>query len=222
MNFKISDKIEYQNPYLFLNNNLNYKYFRSIKLSDAFLNDIEKNGIRIPVITKRDGKTILSGHKRIKAAKIKNIDRVPYQRLENEISESEEIKFIISDNLYRVHLSKNERISLYLSLYPEFYLLFNDGYNRKEKRKIIIKLSQLLSISERSIYRYIESNKNNDIDFSLKKIETSAREINSKISKISNRKKLLQEEIRSLNSEIKKLRELKKKVGPSRKGTESR
>ncbi len=80
--------------------------------------DIEKRGIQVPLIAKKDG-TLLAGHNRLKVAKSLGIEEVPVQYLSGKITEKVELEYIIKDNLLRRHLSPEERRSLYTQIHKD-------------------------------------------------------------------------------------------------------
>lgn len=89
------------------------EYFRQLR------EDIEKRGIVVPLLVKKDG-TLLAGHNRLQIAREIGLRFVPVQYIQEELSERQEQEFIINDNLLRRHLSNEERIRLYKILFPEF------------------------------------------------------------------------------------------------------
>lgn len=102
-------------------NPLNARFFKALTEEEmnSLVENIRANGIHDPLIAKRN-KTLISGHNRLEAAKILDLTHVPVRYLLDEMTEQEEVRFIISDNLLRRHLSNGEKIDLYRMLFPDF------------------------------------------------------------------------------------------------------
>ena len=81
--------------------------------------DVRERGVIVPLIAKRNGQ-LLAGHNRLRVALNLGLPRVPVQYVETQLTEQEEIRFIISDNLFRRQLSNSDKIRLYKHLYPNF------------------------------------------------------------------------------------------------------
>ena len=82
-------------------------------------NDIALRGIIVPLLVKRDN-TLLAGHNRLKAAIALEIDYVPVQYVQENLSEEQEREFLIKDNLFRRQFSGSEWLAIYRKLYPNF------------------------------------------------------------------------------------------------------
>lgn len=118
---KMSRRIEYIPTNRLKPNPLNSRYFRELTI-DEFQNLVENirvNGIHTPLIARQDY-TLIAGHNRLEAAKELDLQHVPVQFIEEEMTERDEILFIIADNLLRRHLTNSEKIDLYRVLFPEF------------------------------------------------------------------------------------------------------
>lgn len=89
------------------------QYFTSLK------QDIEKRGILVPLIAKKD-KTLVAGHNRLRIALELGMQTIPVQFVEKDLTEEEEREFLIKDNLLRRHLSLEQRVTLYRTLFPNF------------------------------------------------------------------------------------------------------
>lgn len=101
-------------------NERNLKYFIQEENAETknLVADIKKRGILVPLVAKRDG-TLLAGHRRLLCAKKLKFPAVPVQFVAEDLTEEQEIEYIIKDNLLRRHLSAPERRQLYRKLYPD-------------------------------------------------------------------------------------------------------
>jgi hypothetical protein len=148
-------------------NPLNERFFNENKDEYSKLKqDIEKRGIIVPLIAKRD-ETLLIGHRRLKIAIELNFRTVPLQYIEGKLNEDEEKEFIIKDNVLRRQLSHNERINIYRAFYPDFdqrIFIETRGGDRTNKGKTlndpfadkgitIIELSQRTGVPEITVRR---------------------------------------------------------------------
>lgn len=99
----------------------NDKFFRTEtgKYFDDLATDIQKRGILVPLIAKKDG-TLLAGHARLLVAQGLGIKMVPVQFVEQDLSPDAEVEFIIKDNLLRRHLAPDERFELYRTIIKNF------------------------------------------------------------------------------------------------------
>jgi ParB-like chromosome segregation protein Spo0J len=113
-------------------NPLNVQYFKPLADDEmtSLVENIRVNGIHDPLIARRD-KTLISGHNRLEAAKKLGLTHVPVRFVLEDMSEQEEIQFIVSDNLLRRHLSTDEKIQLYRVLFPNFDERINVRINAK-------------------------------------------------------------------------------------------
>lgn len=89
------------------------EYFQTLEA------DIKERGVLVPLIARKDG-TLLAGHNRLVIARRLGLARVPVQYLESTLTPDQEKALIIKDNLYRRHLSQEDRIQLYRVLIPDF------------------------------------------------------------------------------------------------------
>lgn len=103
------------------------EYFRRLR------EDIEKRGVVVPLLVKKDG-MLLSGHNRLSIAREIGLRFVPVQIVQEELTERQEQEFIINDNLLRRHLSNEERIRLYKLLFPEFDDVISAGKRGGDKK----------------------------------------------------------------------------------------
>jgi uncharacterized protein YbcI len=117
---RLSD-VQYVSPSRLKPNPLNQDYFReeSNEYFNQLREDIEKRGIIVPLIAKKDN-TLLAGHNRLRLAKDLGIENVPVQYVLDTLPIASEREFIIKDNLYRRQFSSAEWIGLYKKLYPNF------------------------------------------------------------------------------------------------------
>jgi ParB-like chromosome segregation protein Spo0J len=113
-------------------NPLNVQYFKPLADDEmtSLVENIRVNGIHDPLIARRD-KTLISGHNRLEAAKKLGLTHVPVRFVLEDMSEQDEIEFIVSDNLLRRHLSTDEKIQLYRVLFPNFDERINVRINAK-------------------------------------------------------------------------------------------
>lgn len=113
--------IEYVEPSRLKANPLNAKYFKEVTLEELqnLVENIRVNGIHTPLIARSDY-TLIAGHNRLEAARELGLEFIPVQFLQEDISERDEIMFIIADNLLRRHLSNSEKIELYRIMFPNF------------------------------------------------------------------------------------------------------
>lgn len=117
---KLSD-VQFVAPDKLVENPLNSMFFKE-ESTDYFQKlraDIEKRGIIVPLIAKRND-MLVAGHNRLRIAKELRLENVPVQYILDELPDDSEKEFIIKDNLYRRHFSSAEWIELYRKLYPDF------------------------------------------------------------------------------------------------------
>jgi ParB-like chromosome segregation protein Spo0J len=117
---RLSD-VQYISPTRLKPNPLNHDFFReeSGEYFSQLREDIEKRGIIVPLISKKDD-TLLAGHNRLRLAKELGIENVPVQYVLDTLPVASEREFIIKDNLYRRQFSSAEWVALYKKLYPNF------------------------------------------------------------------------------------------------------
>lgn len=99
----------------------NKKYFRteSPEYFERLREDIQKRGIVVPLIAKKDGQ-LLAGHNRLAVAKELGLKYVPVQYVMRELSKEQEQEFLIKDNLLRRQFTGEEWVNIYRNLYPNF------------------------------------------------------------------------------------------------------
>ena len=99
----------------------NHKYFREMggKEYDSLYENIKKNGIQVPLIATKEG-ILLSGHTRLSIAKDLNLKTVPVRFHEKPLSKSQEVEYMINDNLLRRHLQPEDRKQLYQIIFKNF------------------------------------------------------------------------------------------------------
>lgn len=113
-------EVRYVAPATLVTNSLNSifpeekaRYFEELE------EDVRERGVIVPLIAKRDG-TLLAGHNRLRVALKLNLPKIPVQYVEAPLTEQEEIRFVIADNLFRRQLSNEDKIRLYEHLYENF------------------------------------------------------------------------------------------------------
>lgn len=99
----------------------NKKYFRteSAEYFERLREDIQKRGIVVPLIAKKDGQ-LLAGHNRLAVAKELGLKYVPVQYVLRELNAEQEQEFLIKDNLLRRQFTGEEWLNIYRNLYPNF------------------------------------------------------------------------------------------------------
>jgi hypothetical protein len=99
----------------------NKKYFRteSADYFERLREDVQKRGIVVPLIAKKDG-VLLAGHNRLEVAKQLGLKYVPVQYVHRDLSNDQEQEFLIKDNLLRRQFTGDEWIDIYRRLYPNF------------------------------------------------------------------------------------------------------
>lgn len=99
----------------------NKKYFRteSADYFERLREDVQKRGIVVPLIAKKDG-VLLAGHNRLEVAKQLGLKYVPVQYVHRDLSDEQEQEFLIKDNLLRRQFTGDEWIDIYRRLYPNF------------------------------------------------------------------------------------------------------
>jgi ParB-like nuclease domain len=99
----------------------NKEYFRteSSEYFERLREDIQKRGIVVPLIAKKDG-MLLAGHNRLEVAKQLGLKYVPVQYVHRDLSPEQEQEFLIKDNLLRRQFTGDEWIDIYRRLYPSF------------------------------------------------------------------------------------------------------
>jgi hypothetical protein len=102
-------------------NKKNQEFFRSIDggLIKQMKDDIEKRGILVPLIAKKNG-VLLAGHRRLLCAQQLKMETVPVQYCLTRLTDEQETNFIIRDNLLRYHATPQERAALYRYIYDDF------------------------------------------------------------------------------------------------------
>lgn len=96
--------------------------FFKVESSEYFTqlrDDISKRGIIVPLVAKSDG-VLLAGHNRLLTAKVLKYKTVPVQYVLQTLTLEDERKFVITDNILRRQLNRNERLALYRTVYPDF------------------------------------------------------------------------------------------------------
>ena len=109
-----------QMPLSFLKKNTkNGEFFIESNVDiSSMIPDIKKRGVLIPLVAKEDG-TLLAGHCRLIASKKAGLKTVPVQIIK-DITEHEELEYLLKDNTIRRHFNRDERVKIYRRIYPEF------------------------------------------------------------------------------------------------------
>jgi ParB-like chromosome segregation protein Spo0J len=141
---KFSSKVEYVDPKKLSPNKLNTEFFADNNVDMQKLkDDIFKNGITTPLLVKKDKKTILAGHTRLKVALELGLESVPVQFSEFELSEEQERKFIVSDNLLRRQLNDQQRMNLYRVLFPDIDTLLDEKKETGRPKKGALTITKI-------------------------------------------------------------------------------
>lgn len=141
---KFSSRIEYLNPKLLVPNPLNAALFADNNVDMAKLKeDIQKNGITNAIQVKKDKKTILAGHTRLKIALELGLASVPVQVSEFELSPEQEKEYIVKDNLLRRQLNNEQRMNLYRVLYPDVDKLLSEEKSNGRPKKGELSIKQI-------------------------------------------------------------------------------
>lgn len=109
-----------QKPISFLKKNKsNGQFFeeKGIDLS-SMIEDIKKRGVLVPFVAKPDG-TLLAGHCRMRSAIQAGLKNVPV-RIAEDMTEDEELEFLLKDNTVRRHFGQADRLKIYRRIYPNF------------------------------------------------------------------------------------------------------
>lgn len=113
-------EIRYVAPSELSSNSLNSMFpAEKERYFEELAEDVQQRGILVPLIAKRDG-TLLAGHNRLQVALKLDLARIPVQYVETVLTRQEEVRFVIADNLFRRHLSNEDKIRLYKHLYENF------------------------------------------------------------------------------------------------------
>jgi ParB-like chromosome segregation protein Spo0J len=134
---KLTDKVQWIKPDLVHPNPSNRDLFKE-ESQDYFKRlreDIQQRGILVPIVAKQDG-TLLAGHNRLRIAKELSLKVVPVQYVQSDLTAEQEQEFIIKDNLYRRHLSQEDRIELYKKLFPSFEETFLEANTKTSVGRI--------------------------------------------------------------------------------------
>jgi len=228
-------------PFLLRFNPLNAKQFKSDKI-DRLEEDIKERGIIVPLIVKYDGRTLLVGHRRLEIAQKVKLKNVPCQKVLRELSQGEELEFVIKDNLLRRHIQPADRLRLYRRIYPDFdselladcrggtrrldtlkTQLTDDNLKnnekdgvKKNKNEIIKELAETTNISERTIYRDIEKAKITKLKDDLMDINIASPalkpEQENAIREIDSKLNLLRTREAELKTELKSIKKQKCKL----------
>jgi ParB-like chromosome segregation protein Spo0J len=223
---KLSD-IQFIAPDKLVENPLNSMFFKE-ESSDYFQKlraDIEKRGIIVPLIAKRND-MLVAGHNRLRIAKELHLENVPVQYILDELPDDSEKEFIIKDNLYRRHFSSAEWIELYRKLYPDFdnqiiqerrgggkkwskteysVLLQQEMDNRLTAEKIANDTGQKLSAVQKQLAKYKKNLLNSKPD-ALQKESNAEKALTEKqsMSAISQSLECLEKELPNISSQAAK------------------
>lgn len=114
-------EVKYIDPQQLKTNPLNQELFA--KESDEYFKsltlDIKDRGILVPLIAKPDN-VLLAGENRLTIARQLKLKKVPVQIVLSELSAQEEVETLAKDNLFRRHISSEQRFKIYMKLYPDF------------------------------------------------------------------------------------------------------
>jgi hypothetical protein len=122
--FPLSPTVQRVSPKVLIPNPRNAQYFTTnVEDLKRLKDDIAVRGILTPLMAKNNGE-LLSGHSRLQIALELGLESVPVLYAMRSLTESEEIDFLITDNLLRRHLTGAERIELYKIKYPDFEQTF--------------------------------------------------------------------------------------------------
>jgi protein gp37/ParB-like chromosome segregation protein Spo0J len=99
----------------------------------ALVEDIRSNGLVNPIVLTPDGSTIVDGRNRYRACREARIDPV-YVRLGAHYGRSEIVRFIISQNIQRRHLTAAQRAMIGVTLLPEFEAMAKERMTSKLKQ----------------------------------------------------------------------------------------
>jgi ParB-like chromosome segregation protein Spo0J len=132
----ISDTVQHIAPEVLQVHPLNAQLFKpqSGEEYEALKVDVLERGIIVPLIARADN-TLLAGHTRLQIAKELRLKSVPVQYA-STMSDDDERKFLVNDNLLRRHLVNTERIDLYRILFPDFDSTFMDEKTRAKQGRM--------------------------------------------------------------------------------------
>lgn len=124
---------------------LNAEFFRELPPDEraALKADIEARGVLVPVIATAAG-VILSGHRRADITRELGRAFIPVQFVKGELTAAQEREFLIKDNLFRRHLSADEKKALIVRLYGEEIDQDRRGGDRKSAAAKIKNSNEIL------------------------------------------------------------------------------
>lgn len=97
---------------------------------NLIVEDIKLRGILIPLIAKSDF-TILTGHKRLKAARLLEMTELPVQIVLSEIDKEQEREILFKDNILRRQLRYKDKREIVSNLYHDEIFSVSWGGDRK-------------------------------------------------------------------------------------------
>ena len=116
--------VTFVHPSVLKPNPLNKELFTTSEHDFARIKaDITEHGITTALHVLRTN-VVLAGHTRLRAAMELGLKQIPVQYIETPMTDDEQRKYLIRDNLLRRHLSNDDRITLYQMLYPDFDATF--------------------------------------------------------------------------------------------------
>lgn len=127
-------QIKYIDPQQLQTNPLNQELFakESDEYFEALTKDIKQRGILVPLIAKPDN-VLLAGENRLAIARQLKLKKVPVQIILNQLSDQEEVEILAKDNLFRRHISSQQRFKIYMKLYPDFESSLNQEKRGRSK-----------------------------------------------------------------------------------------
>lgn len=122
----------------FKRNDRNEEFFeeRGIDLT-SMIEDIRKRGVQVPLVAKEDG-TLLAGHCRLRASIAAGIGSIPV-RIVSDMTDEEELEYLLKDNTIRRHFGQAERLKIYRRVYPNF--------DKDVLKNRVISLEKIVSVS---------------------------------------------------------------------------
>jgi len=181
---------------------------------NSFLDDIMQNGIHDPIIVRQTDMTILTGHRRYKAASELGLKTIPVRYLLGNISDLDSVKFMVRDNAQRRHWSSQTWIQIYRKIYPDFdkqILKENRGGDRKSLNKIKTDMSDLIEKNPNITAKRVAletGQKEKTVEKQLERIRKKIRNKNqNQIGDLSNKKGINTKVIKSIEKSCSNLKQ---------------
>lgn len=127
--------VKYDDPNTLQANKENQHFFKkeSPEYFEILKKDIKDRGIIVPLIAKKNG-VLLAGHNRLIVALELNLDAVPVQYIESDLTTEQETHFLLKDNVLRRQLTPEQRREMLVKIYGDQLFEERRGGDRTEAK----------------------------------------------------------------------------------------